>query len=202
MQWHTRTLLSIYWICAAFYQCFYNQTLNISHKSYCINGVLWNVPSCFLYESNLWHCAFVLMKNEYEKHISQRTRIPKKKTTTRKHIAQRTPFMRCGNISYSNWSLLSTNIIIKMRLFGICVLRGEHMSDFLHFLFRAYLVVWVLLLHCLTNTIMSHMCLLRILSFLYAFGIWLERLGKSGREPWHDWAWLKKQYIDQRMFSL
>jgi hypothetical protein len=79
MQWHTRTLLSIYWICAAFYQCFYNQTLNISHKSYCINGVLWNVPSCFLYESNLWHCAFVLMKNEYEKHISQRTRIPKKK---------------------------------------------------------------------------------------------------------------------------
>jgi hypothetical protein len=99
--------------------------------------------------------------------ISQRTRMPKSAT----HIAQRTPFMRCGNISYSNWSLLSTNIIIKMRLFGICVLRGEHMSDFLHFLFRAYLVVWVLLLHCLTNTIMSHMCLLRILSFLYAFGI-------------------------------
>ena len=59
---------------------------------------LWNVSYCFLYECNLWHCTFMLMKSEYERNISQTTRIPKSRT----HIAHRTPFMQCGNISYSN----------------------------------------------------------------------------------------------------
>jgi len=45
--------------------------------------------------------------------------------------------MQCGNISYSYLSLLST-IMVKMRLFCIYVLSGEHMSDFLHFLFQSF----------------------------------------------------------------
>ena len=52
---------------------------------------------------------------------------------------------------------------------------------------RAYLVVWMLLLYCLTNKIVYHVCLLRIPLSLYVFGIRLERLGKSGRQPWCGW---------------
>ena len=40
---HTKTLLSIYWVCRAFYECIYNKTLNISHNSQCINGVLYEM---------------------------------------------------------------------------------------------------------------------------------------------------------------
>jgi len=60
--------------------------------------------------------------------------------------------MQCGNISYSYLSLLST-IMIKLRLFCICVLNGEHMSDFLHLLFKVFssllggMSVSVVLLH-------------------------------------------------------
>ena len=35
-------LLSIYRVCEAFYECYYNKTLNISHNLYCINGVLYD----------------------------------------------------------------------------------------------------------------------------------------------------------------
>ena len=78
-------------------------------------------------------------------------------------------------MSYSNWSFLSnTSIMIKIR--------GEHMSDFLHFLLKAisFLLGGMdrLLLHCLTNKIVSHVWFPSILSLLYAFGIWLEKLGK------------------------
>ena len=39
-QIHTKTLLSIYRVCGTIYECFYNNTLNISHNSHCINDVL------------------------------------------------------------------------------------------------------------------------------------------------------------------
>ena len=37
---HTKTSLSIYWLCGTIYECLYNNTLNISHNSHCINDVL------------------------------------------------------------------------------------------------------------------------------------------------------------------
>ena len=47
------------------------------------------MPSCFLYECIMWHCAFVLMKSEYERHISQRTRIQTKKHERTLHRGHR-----------------------------------------------------------------------------------------------------------------
>ena len=40
---HANTLLSIYRVCGTFYECFYNNTLNISNNSLCINGVLYEM---------------------------------------------------------------------------------------------------------------------------------------------------------------
>ena len=37
---HTKTSLSIYRVWGTVYECLYNNTLNSSHNSHCINGVL------------------------------------------------------------------------------------------------------------------------------------------------------------------
>ena len=149
------------------------------------------MPLCFLYKCNLWHCAFVLMKSEYERHISQRTLYQQK---TRKRIAQSTE-----DTVYAVWKYFILQLVVAFNYFWLkcdyCAFVYYMESTCLTFYTfcsgpsRACLVVWVpvLLLYCLKNKIVSHVCLSpRIHSFLYVFGIWLERLGKVADN--HDMA--------------
>ena len=104
--------------------------------------------------------------------------------------------MRCGNISYSNWSLLLTIFFIKMRLFCICVLRGEHVSDFLFRIFPSLpggMDASIVLL----NEQDSLSCVLTPYSFIFIC-IW-HMIGKIGEKWQTAMMWLKRQYTDQRM---
>lgn len=195
------TLLSRYLVCGAFYEFFYNKTLNISHNSHCINGVL--VYSCFLYECYLWHCASELIKSEYGRkvHFTEDT-----------YTKEKTKAYCTDDTTVYTVELFHIHI---GRCFQLLWLKCDYFvfvyyveSKWLTFYTyrlgpsRAFLVVCVLPLYCLTNKTVSRVCLPCILSFLYVFGILLERFGKSGRQPWHDWAELKELIKEYSVYSV
>jgi len=162
------------------------------------------MPSCFLYECIMWHCAFVLMKSEYERHISQRTRIQTKKHERTLHRGHRlcsveichTQIGPCFQLHFCYYDLNAT-------ILHLCIKWRAHVWLFTLFVqFRAFssLLGGINTSIALLDEQYSFSCVFTPYSFIcICIRHMIGNIG--GKWPtamiWLS-IWLKRQYTDKR----